>query len=177
MLSGLRETCSVQRENPDAAVPGGGPLCGKSIWRYEMALVKWDPWNDMARLRRELDSFFGERSTEWMPAADVTREADKITMQIDLPGMTADDVKIELRDSQLVVTGERKEEKEETHEGTVSRERFFGSFVRSLQLPPGVSPDDVNAAFAHGELTVTVALPTAVVAKQIEIQTPEPASV
>ncbi len=142
-----------------------------------MALVRWDPWNDMLRLRRELDGFFGERSSEWMPAADVTREADKITMQIDLPGMTAEDVKIELRDSRLFVTGERKQEHEETHEGTVSRERFFGSFLRSLQLPPGVGSDDVSASFANGELTVTVALPTQAEAKQIEIDTPEPAAV
>ena len=142
-----------------------------------MALVKWDPWNDMARLRRELDSFFGERSNVWMPAADVTRADDKITMKIDLPGMTADDVKIELRDSQLVVTGERKQETEETHEGTVSRERFFGSFLRSLQLPAGVDADDVKASFANGELIVTVPIPTQPESKQIEIQTQEPAAV
>ena len=142
-----------------------------------MALVKWDPLNEMARLRRELDSYFGERSSEWMPAADVTRAEDKITMKIDLPGMTADDVKIELRDSQLVVTGERKQETEETHEGTVSRERFFGSFLRSLPLPAGVDSDDVKATFTNGELIVTAQIPTPPVATQIEIQTQEPATV
>ena len=142
-----------------------------------MALVKWDPWNEMARLRRELDSYFGARSPEWMPAADVTRAEDKITMRIDLPGMTADDVKIELRDSQLVVSGERKQETEETHEGTVSRERFFGSFYRSLPLPAGVDADDIKATFANGELIVAVPIPPQPGARQIEIQTQEPATV
>src|SRR6478735_6159591 len=102
-----------------------------------MAIVRWDPWSDVARLRREFDSFFGERESAWMPAADITRDADGITMKLDLPGMTADDVRVELRDSQLVVTGERKQETEEKHEGMVSRERVFGSFMRSIALPAG----------------------------------------
>jgi HSP20 family protein len=142
-----------------------------------MAIVRWDPWSDMARLRRELDKVFGEREGAWMPAADVTRDEDGITMKVDLPGMTADDVKVELRDSQLVVTGERKQETEEKHEGMVSRERVFGSFMRSIALPAGVGADDVKARFANGELTVEVSLPAEAEGKQIEVHTPEAAAV
>ena len=94
-------------------------------------------------------------------------------MKVDLPGMTADDVKVELRDSRLVITGERRLEKEEKHGGAVSRERVYGSFVRSVALPAGVESDHVKASFENGELTVSVALPAPPEAKQIEVRTPE----
>lgn len=142
-----------------------------------MAIVRWDPWSEVARLRREFDGFFGERSGGWAPAADVTRTDDGITMKVDLPGMTADDVTVELRDGQLAVMGERKQESEEKHEGIVARERIFGSFARTLALPAGVTADDVRATFANGELTVEVSLPAQPEATQIEVQTPEGATV
>ncbi len=142
-----------------------------------MAIVRWDPWSELARVRRELDSFFGERPGVWNPAADITREGDTLTMKVDLPGLKADDITVELHDSQLVVTGERKLEKEEKLGDTVSRERMFGSFMRTLALPAGVERDDVEAAFVNGELTVVVSLPTQRTAEEIEIKTPEPAVV
>ena len=136
-----------------------------------MAIVRWDPGTEVARLRRHVNSFFG--SGEWTPAADITRDADGITMKVDLPGMTADDVKVELRATRLVITGERRQEKEEKHGGAVSRERVYGSFVRSVALPAGVESDHVKASFENGELTVSVVLPAPPEAKQIEVRTPE----
>lgn len=85
--------------------------------------------------------------------------------------MTADQVQVELRDNHLVVKGEGKAEREKEHEGTIVRERSFGSFLRSLALPGGVTADDVKASFANGELTVEVSLPTAAEATQIEVET------
>ena len=138
-----------------------------------MAIVRWDRGSDMARLRaRVRTGSFGEREGEWMPAADITRDADSITMKVDLPGLTADDVTVELRDSHLVITGERTQETEEKHEGMVSRERVFGTFMRSVALPAGVTADDIKASFANGELTVEVSLPAEVEGKQIEVHTP-----
>ena len=93
-------------------------------------------------------------------------------MKVDLPGLTADDVTVELRDSHLVITGERTQETEEKHEGMVSRERVFGTFMRSVALPAGVTADDIKASFANGELTVEVSLPAEVEGKQIEVHTP-----
>jgi len=138
-----------------------------------MALIKWDHWSEVARLRRELDTFFAQRPGEWMPPADVTREVGNVTVKIDLPGMTADDVKVELRDQQLVITGERKEETEAEHEGTVTRERVFGSLLRSFALPAGVEADDVQARFANGELIVTIPVPAQPESKAIAIETPQ----
>ena len=142
-----------------------------------MAIVRWDPWSDMARLRRKFDPFFGGREGAWMPAADITRDVDGITMKVDLPGMTANDVKVELRDNHVVVTGERNQETEEKQEDMVTRERVFGSFMRSVALPAGVGADDVKASFADGELTVEVSLPAQAEATQIEVHTPEAAAV
>jgi HSP20 family protein len=135
-----------------------------------MALVRWEPWNELARLRREFGGLFADRSGAWMPAADVTREDDVVTLKLDLPGLGAGDVNIELRDQRLVIRGERKRESEEKVDGVVTRERVFGSFVRELALPAGVDADDVHATFSNGELTVKVTLPAEPEAKQIEIE-------
>ena len=142
-----------------------------------MALVKWDPWSEVARLRRELDGFLGDRSAEWRPAADVTRDDDSITVKVDLPGLGADDVKVELREQSLVITGERKQESEQKYEGTIVRERVFGSFIRTLSLPAGVEAEDVQATFANGELTVTVTLPAQPETKEIEVKSLDQAAV
>ena len=142
-----------------------------------MALVKWDPWSEVARLRRELDGFLGDRSAEWRPAADVARDDDSVTVKLDLPGISASDVKVELRDQCLVITGERKQESEQKYEGTVVRERVFGSFIRTLSLPAGVEQDDVHATFANGELTVNVTLPAQPEAKEIEVKSLDHAAV
>ena len=138
-----------------------------------MALVRWDPWNEVARLRRG-GWLLGKRSGEWSPAADVTRDDDTLTVKLDLPGIAASDVKVELRDQRLVITGERKEEK---LDGTIVRERIFGNFIRTLSLPAGVDEDDVHATFANGELTVKVTLPPQPDPKQIEVQSLDHAAV
>jgi HSP20 family protein len=141
-----------------------------------MTMVRWDPWRELARMRGDLDELFtrsfGRTAREWLPAADVTRDGDMIVVQMDLPGMTADDVKIELHDQVLTISGERRQEVE----GVLSRERVFGSFVRSFALPGGrIDSDDVTAEFANGELAVHIRLPAEPEAKEIEIRTAAPA--
>ncbi len=142
-----------------------------------MAIIRWDPFTEVARLRRELDSFFGQASAGWMPAADVERDADGVKVSIDLPGMKAEDVKVEVRDQYLVISGNRETDREEKSEGTYTRERTFGSFARSFALPAGVDADDVKARFENGELTVMVALPAEPEAKTIEIEVETPTAV
>jgi HSP20 family protein len=142
-----------------------------------MALVRWDPWSELARMRREFDGLFADRNGEWLPAADVARDDEHITLKLDLPGIAPGDVRVELHDQRIVITGERKHESEEKQDGVISRERVFGSFVREFALPVGVNADDVHARFANGELTVTVPLPPESEAKQIEVETPEHAAV
>jgi HSP20 family protein len=142
-----------------------------------MARNRWEPWTELARIRRDVAELLGDRPGGWIPAADVDRDDEGITVKLDLPGLSPADVNVELRDGTLVISGERKQESEERREGAVTRERIFGSFVRTLALPARVQPADVHASFANGELTVKVDLPAQAKGEKIEIESGEPAAV
>jgi HSP20 family protein len=94
-------------------------------------------------------------------------------IKADLPGLTKDDVKVELTGEALTISGERKEEKEEKREGFYRSERNYGRFYRYVPLPEGVKTDKANAMFRNGVLEVT--LPMTKVestARKLEIKEP-----
>jgi HSP20 family protein len=93
---------------------------------------------------------------DWMPQIEVLRSNGDLLVKADLPGLTKDDVKVELTEEALTITGERKEEKEEKHEGFYRTERNYGRFHRHIPLPEGAKTDKANATFRNGVLEVTV---------------------
>jgi HSP20 family protein len=80
-------------------------------------------------------------------------------MRADLPGIKIDEVKIEVTDGTLTVSGEHEETKEEEEKNFVRRERRFGSFSRSMALPAGVDSDDIEATVEDGVLEVSIPKP------------------
>jgi HSP20 family protein len=102
---------------------------------------------------------FGE--PRWIPSVDVFEKDGNLVVRADLPGLTKDDVKVEVTDGAITVQGERKKEVEEEREGRYRFERAYGSFYRAVPLPEGVKPDQVNATFKNGVLEVTAPLPPA----------------
>ena len=80
-------------------------------------------------------------------------------VKADLPGLTKDDVKVELTDKLLTISGERKDEKEDKREGFYRSERSYGRFFRQIPLPEGVKTDKANATFRKGVLEVTMPAP------------------
>jgi HSP20 family protein len=90
---------------------------------------------------------------------DVVEAEDHLVLKADLPGLSEDDVKIEVRDNVLTVSGERKTEREDERRGYYRVERAFGSFSRSLTLPDGIDPDRIQASFDRGVLEVRVPKP------------------
>ena len=95
---------------------------------------------------------------EWNPEIDVFERDNQLVTKIDLPGMKKEDVKVEVSDGHLVISGERKSETEEKKENVYRSERSYGSFYRAVALPEGVKLEDVKASFAAGVLEVTVPL-------------------
>ena len=132
-----------------------------------MALVRWDPIRELDSLQGDMnrlfDRFFEGRGTNggrrWIPAMDLLETEDHLVLRGDLPGLTEEDVDIEIKDNVLTVSGERKAESEEKSEGFYRVERSFGSFSRSLTLPQGVSAEKVDAKFDNGVLEVRIPKP------------------
>jgi HSP20 family protein len=147
-----------------------------------MALVRWEPVRELDALQSEMnrlfDGFFGAgrgtngtRARRWIPAMDLVESEDHLVLRADLPGMSEDDIEIEIKDGVLTVSGERKSEQEHKDEGYYRVERAFGSFSRSLTLPDGVSADQVSANFDKGVLEVRIPKPEERKPQRVQIGT------
>ena len=143
-----------------------------------MALVRWDPIRELDSLQGDMnrlfDRFFEGRAPNgagrrWVPAMDLVETGEDFVLRADLPGMSQGDVKIELEDNVLTVSGERKAENEEKGEGYHRVERAFGSFSRSLTLPQGVDTDRVEANFDKGVLEVRIPKPAEAKPTRVQI--------
>lgn len=101
---------------------------------------------------------------------------DTLVVRADLPGLTPDEVKIEGEDGVLTVSGEHQEDRSDSDGGRdVRRERRFGAFSRSIEVPSGVDAQAIKAQTRDGVVEVTVVLPTGSATQKVEI-TPAPAS-
>jgi HSP20 family protein len=143
-----------------------------------MALVRWEPMRELNALQGEMNrlfnTFFDEgggngRQRRWAPAVDLLEREDSLVLKADLPGLSEDDVQIEVRNDVLTFSGERKAEHEEKQNGYFRVERSFGHFSRSLQLPEGVDSDRIQANFDNGVLVVTIPKPQAPQPRRISI--------
>jgi len=138
-----------------------------------MALVRWEPVRELTSLQTEMNRLFntffdtpsssgggnGGALRRWLPPMDLVETEDHFVLRADLPGLSEDDVSIELEDSVLTVAGERKAEHEDKKEGFYRMERSFGQFRRSLTLPEGVDADGIKASFDKGVLEVRIPKP------------------
>nr|WP_218885798.1 Hsp20/alpha crystallin family protein [Kineococcus aurantiacus] len=93
--------------------------------------------------------------TGFTPAAEVSRDGDDAVVTLDLPGVVADDVTVEVEQGRLVVRGERQDPRPEDARGR--SEVRYGAFRRSFSLPSTVTADAVSAGYEAGVLTVRVA--------------------
>ena len=95
----------------------------------------------------------------WAPRIEVFEREHRLVTKVDLPGLKKEDVKVEVVDGQLVISGERKREFEEKKDNIFRSEREYGSFYRAVPLPETVTLDDVHATFADGVLEVSLPMP------------------
>jgi len=122
-----------------------------------MTLVRWEP-------SALFGNFFdappvAQVRQRWVPAIDLVEAAEEYLLRADLPGLGGDDVKVELDDGVLTVSGERRSEGEHSANGYRRIERASGSFRRSLTLPAGVDAEQIRASFADGVLEVHIPRP------------------
>lgn len=134
-----------------------------------MALVRWDPGRELDLLQSDMnrlfDTFFqgrrgnGDGTRRWVPAMDLVETDDQLILRADLPGLSEEDVEIEVKDNVLTIAGRRESERESREDGYHRVERSFGRFSRSLELPEGIDPAAIGAEFDRGVLEVRIPKP------------------
>jgi HSP20 family protein len=133
-----------------------------------MTIVRWEPLRELNSLQSEMNRLFntafdsgasGPALQRWVPPMDLVESGDQFVLRADLPGMSEEDIQIELEDGTLTVSGERKAEHEQREEGFHRVERSFGTFSRSLTLPKGIDGDAVSASFDRGVLEIRIPKP------------------
>jgi HSP20 family protein len=138
-----------------------------------MALVRWEP----VPMNRLINSLFdsataqssGVTTRRWLPATDLIESETHYVLRADLPGVSEDDISIELDHDVLTISGERKAETREEKGGYARVERVSGSFRRSVRLPEGVDAEAITAGFDNGVLEVSVPKPEQPKPRKVQI--------
>jgi HSP20 family protein len=149
-----------------------------------MTLVRWEPVREFGTLQHEINRRFGgffeqlpaqpasgETRRQWIPAVDLLKTDGAYVLRADLPGLASDDVKIEVEQNVLTISGERRTRQEQRAAGYYRFERASGTFARSLTLPQGVDTDGIEANFADGVLEVRIPAPERPRARRVQITT------
>jgi HSP20 family protein len=145
-----------------------------------MKLAKWDPFREMEAMldpyAKSLDwPFRGGRDlnvsgADWAPRADICETDDNFSVNVEVPGIKREDVKINLENHVLSISGENKQEKEEKGKKFHRVERYYGCFSRSFSLPENVDEEKIDAVFKDGMLTLTIPKKEVAKPKAIEIK-------
>ena len=133
----------------------------------------FEPFAPLFDLSRDR-AFGGEQIRSFVPAADVVLTDDDVSVVMDVPGLKADDIDIELREDVLTVRGERplpQPEEQAKHRVWQRLERGHGKFERVLRLPRGLNPEAITASLTDGVLTLHIAKPESRKPRRIEITT------
>ena len=140
-----------------------------------MDLIRWEPFKELSSIRRQMDRLLDtlfEREEGpagiWAPEIDVSENSEEFVVKADIPGISEKDLSVTLSGDNLIIKGERKEEKEEKGKHFHRVERRYGSFQRSIPIPVAVDPDKIKAEYSNGVLEIH--LPKTAEAKPKEIK-------
>ncbi len=129
------------------------------------ARIERDPIDTMMRLQNDFARSFNPRSAQprehmssrvWSPAVDVFEDGNVIVVRADLPGVSQEDIDIELIGDTLTIRGERRFDDESRRDGYIRIERQYGRFQRSFTIGIPIEPDQVKASYRNGMLELTV---------------------
>jgi HSP20 family protein len=145
-----------------------------------MTIVRWEPARDFGSLQQEVNrvfsSFFepgaaGAASPRWTPAVDLLEQEDAFLLVADLPGVSEEDVAIDVEGDVLTLSGARTVHHGASEgRGAIRAERGHGSFRRRLTLPEGVDAEAITAAFDRGVLEVRIPKPVQARPRRVSIQ-------
>ncbi len=124
----------------------------------------YDPFEEMRRLRREMDEMFESmflrpKREDWIvrsPLSDLVDKGDSFELTVELPGMNKEDIHIEADKNSISVSAERKKAEEEKKKNYYYCERSYTGYRRAFGLPEEIDPETVDAEFKNGVLTVVM---------------------
>jgi HSP20 family protein len=126
------------------------------------SLTRWDPFGELSELGARLERLLADAEShkrDWTPAVDLVRDNGHLVLRADIPGITPEEIDIEVADGMLTVTGRHEETTESKDADYVRRERRYGAFSRRVPLPEGVDPKKIKATTKDGVLEVSIPLP------------------
>ncbi|SRR6266545_1087195 len=135
-----------------------------------MAIVRFDPFRDLAvlqeRMKRLFNESYGGRGREddlmsrgtWTPPVDIYEAEGQLVLKAELPDMRREDIDVSVENNTLTIRGERKLDNEIKQENFHRVERAYGNFVRTFSLPPTVESLKIAAEYKNGVLTIKLPL-------------------
>ena len=139
-------------------------------------LIRWEPFRELAQLQGEMSRFLNSVSDgqsraarNWIPSIDVWETDSELVYAFDLPGLTEDQIAIEIHDDTLTVSGERRRATQEHNDRFYRFERQYGSFARGVGLPAGIDEGAISASYSNGALEVRVPKPEEAKPRRIQL--------
>ena len=135
-------------------------------------ITRIDPFRELASLFENFADGTGKAQLQagtFVPPVDVYEDEHSLVLKLDIPGVSEEDLDVQLENNTLTVKGERKFEKEEKEDNFHRIERRYGTFQRTFRVPSAVDPEQVDAQFDKGVLKLTLAKKAEAKPKQIKI--------
>ncbi len=128
-----------------------------------MAIIRWQPFQEIDALHRQMDRIFDEMLTvkrqpeiAWKPAVELQDTDDNLILRAQIPGMEAKDLDIRVTREAVAITGEHRYENKAENSGNIRSEFRYGKFHRVISLPTAIQNDKVQAEYKNGILTLTL---------------------
>jgi len=145
--------------------------------------TRWNPFKELEEMEKRLSGYFGRTPTpagtdkkeaitvaEWSPLVDISEDDKEYVIKAELPEMKKEEIKINVHDDVLAISGERQYEKEEKGKKYHRVERAYSSFLRSFTLPEDADSSKVNAEYKDGVLKVHLPKSEKAKPKAIEVK-------
>lgn len=165
-----------QNRQADQSVPIQRSRSERDMNRWDSPGYGFAPFAWMRQMQDQLDRAFtglwGGSSgsswtpqaafgpSDWAPAIDVFQRGNDLVIRADVPGLSKDDITVDIADDQLTIRGERRYDHEEERDGVFRSERSYGSFCRVIPLPQGAIADSAKATFNNGVLEIVLQAPS-----------------
>ena len=127
-----------------------------------MALIRWQPFREMDSLQRDMNRLFealapmeqGSSMQQFMPLAEMEETDDAIHLKVEVPGMKADDLDVQVTKEAVMITGERKTQSKSENNGSTRSEFRYGKFSRTIPLSVRIDNTNVKGNYQDGILTL-----------------------